>query len=138
MRFIKEKNNNYRQNIAKIPDKMMCEKININRNCKRKNKFLWWIRPKMKIKNPPNSPDITAHRGVHKTDKKRNSKYSNRKIFRIRPRADTGVGFKNFHNCRDNMKNEDNSDFFWGFKFENNEKNLKNNGYKKQKIITKE
>lgn len=71
--------------IAKIPDKMMGEKIDIDRERDEDGIYFSWIVRVVEIEYPPHTGYVASYCRVHKSGKQRHSHDPDREISWIRP-----------------------------------------------------
>ena len=98
----------YEYDIPEVPDKVMCEKVYIDRERDEDRIYLFRIVLESKIKYSPDSRDIAPNGWVHESCKEGNPQNPYWELTRILPGSDRWMGLEYLHNCRDHMEYHDN------------------------------
>ncbi len=129
--FPEEKQGHNEDNIAEIHDKVMCEKVHIDRECEEYGCHsirIWCI---TESENPPHSSNVAPNRRIHKSRKQWNSHDTEYGSLWIAPWSDRRMCLKYLHSHRDDMKHEDHADFFPLFELQEDKSDLKYDGSEK-------
>jgi hypothetical protein len=126
----------YEYNVPEVPDKMMGEEIDIDRERDEDRIDLFRIILESKLEDPPDSRDITPDCWVHESCKEGNSQYPDREISWILPGSDRWMCLKYLHNSRDDMKYQDHSDLAPGFESCHDEENLEDDRRYEEEVIS--
>ena len=125
-----------KNNISKIPDKMVCEEIHIDCDGDKNGIYFFRITIITKLQDSPDTSDIAADGRVHESCKEWNMHDPDGEFSGIWPWSDRRMRLEDFHHSGNDMKEYDHPDFLPWLELFPDQKYLKKNRHQKEEIIS--